>query len=205
MAVRRNGQGHCTGSGQARNTMRMGLGRVPFAAVLAGVVLLVTPSLAAAQGTGCHFTRSAATAAPEPNMRSALRCLVNVERARHGLPMLRSSQELNVAADGHGADMVARHYFAHVSPEGASVADRVRASGYLGGSDDWALGEDIGWGTGSESTPESIFQAFMNSPPHRRVILDRDFRQIGVGVAAGVPVSVPGDGATFVLDFGDVS
>ena len=185
--------------------MRMGLGRVPFAAVLAGVVLLVAPSLAAAQGTGCHFTRSAATAAPEPNMRSALRCLVNVERARHGLPMLHSSQELNIAADGHGADMVARRYFAHVSPEGASVADRARAAGYLGGSNDWALGEDIGWGTGSESTPESIFQAFMNSPPHRRVILDRDFREIGVGVAAGVPVSATGAGATFVLDFGEVS
>ncbi len=35
--------------------------------------------------------------------------------------------------------------------------------------------------------------------------LRRDFRQIGVGVAAGVPVSAPGAGATFVLDFGDVS
>jgi uncharacterized protein YkwD len=185
--------------------MRMGLGRVPFAAVLAGVVLAAAPSHAAAQGTGCHFTRSAATAAPEPNMRSALRCLVNVERARHGLPALRSNQELNLAADRHGADMVARGYFAHVSPEGASVADRARASGYLGGSQDWALGEDIGWGTGGESTPESIVAAFMNSPPHRRVILDRDFRQIGVGVVTGVPVSAPGAGATFVLDLGDVS
>jgi uncharacterized protein YkwD len=183
----------------------MGLGRVPFAAVLAGVVLAAAPSHAAAQGTGCHFTRSAATAAPEPNMRSALRCLVNVERARHGLPALRSNQELNLAADRHGADMVARGYFAHVSPEGASVADRARASGYLGGSQDWALGEDIGWGTGGESTPESIVAAFMNSPPHRRVILDRDFRQIGVGVVTGVPVSAPGAGATFVLDLGDVS
>jgi uncharacterized protein YkwD len=185
--------------------MRMGLGRVPVAAVLAGAVLAAAPSHAAAQGTGCHFTRSAATAAPEPNMRSALRCLVNVERARHGLPALRSNQELNLAADRHGADMVARGYFAHVSPEGASVADRARASGYLNGSHDWALGEDIGWGTGAASTPESIFAAFMNSPAHRRVILDRDFRQIGVGVVAGVPVSAPGAGATFVLDFGEVS
>jgi uncharacterized protein YkwD len=185
--------------------MRMGLGRVPFAAVLAGVVLAAAPSHAAAQGTGCHFTRSAATAAPEPNMRSALRCLVNVERARHGLPALRSNQELNLAADRHGADMVARGYFAHVSPEGASVADRARASGYLGGSQDWALGEDIGWGTGADSTPASIFQAFMESPPHRRIILDREFRESGVGVAPGVPGGGQGAGATFTLDFGDVA
>jgi uncharacterized protein YkwD len=185
--------------------MRKGLGRVPFAAVLTVVAVLATPSLAAAQGTGCSFTRSAASAAPEPNVRSALRCLVNVERARHGLRALSSNARLNAAADRHSADMVARRYFDHVTPEGASVTDRVRQTGYLGGSQDWALGEDIGWGTGSESTPASIFRAFMNSPPHRRVILDRDFHQIGVGVAPGVPVATPGAGATFVLDFGEVS
>jgi len=163
------------------------------------------PSLAAAQGTGCSFTRLAASAAPEPNVRSAVRCLVNVERAKHGLHALSSNARLNAAADAHSADMVARGYFAHVTPEGASVTDRVRQTGYLGGSDDWALGEDIGWGTGSLSTPASILQAFMKSPPHRRVILDRDFRQLGVGVAPGVPVAGQGGGATFVLDFGDVS
>jgi len=138
-------------------------------------------------------------------VRSALRCLVNVTRARHGLPALRSSARLNAAADSFSADMVTRGYFAHVTPEGRSVTDRVRATGYLGRSEDWALGEDIGWGTGSASTPDSIFRAFMNSPPHRRVILSRDYRQIGVGVAPGVPVAGQGAGSTFVLDFGDVA
>jgi uncharacterized protein YkwD len=168
------------------------------------LALCAMPSGAAAQGTGCSFTRSAASAEPEPNVRTALRCLVNATRAQHGLPTLRSSARLNVAADGFSADMVARGYFAHVTPEGRSVTDRVRATGYLGGSSDWALGEDIGWGTGSASTPASIFRAFMNSPPHRRVILSRQFHEIGVGVAPGVPVAGQGGGSTFVLDLGDV-
>jgi uncharacterized protein YkwD len=185
--------------------MRSGLGRVPVAAALAVVALCAVPSLAAAQGTGCSFTRSAAVAEPEPNVRTALRCLVNAERQRHGLPTLHSSGRLNAAADRHSADMVARGYFAHVTPEGASVTDRVRATGYLGRSGDWALGEDIGWGTGSESTPAAIFRAFMNSPPHRHVILSREFHEIGVGVSPGVPVAGEGAGATFVLDFGDVN
>ena len=187
--------------------MRMGLGRaVPLAAACSAVALLgVMPSLASAQGTGCSFTRLAAGAAPEPNVRSAVRCLVNVERAKHGLRGLSSNARLNAAADAHSADMVARQYFAHVTPEGGTVTDRVRQTGYLGGSNDWALGEDIGWGTSTLSTPDAIFHAFMNSPPHRRVILDRDFRQIGVGVAPGVPVAGESGGATFVLDFGDVS
>jgi uncharacterized protein YkwD len=172
--------------------------------MLAVVTLAVAPSLAAAQGTGCSFTRSAASAVPEPSVRSALRCLVNVERARRGLRALHPSSRLTAAADRHSADMVARGYFAHVTPEGASVADRVRQTGYLGGARTWTLGEDIGWGTGAASTPASIFRAFMNSPPHRRVILDRDFSQIGIGVAPGVPVPGQGAGATFVLDFGHV-
>jgi uncharacterized protein YkwD len=184
--------------------MRTGLGRVPVAAAFFVLALCVMPSMAAAQGTGCSFTRSAASAVPEPNVRTALRCLVNATRQEHGLRSLRSSARLNAAADGHSADMVARGYFAHVTPDGRSVTDRVRATGYIGGSRDWALGEDIGWGTGSASTPDSIFRAFMNSPPHRRVILSREFHEIGVGVSAGVPVAGEGAGATFVLDFGDV-
>jgi uncharacterized protein YkwD len=184
--------------------MRLGLGRVPVAAAIAALALCAMPSFAAAQDTGCAFTRSAASAEPEPNVRTALRCLVNATRSARGLPTLRSSARLNAAADQFSADMVARSYFAHVSPDGRSVTDRVRATGYLGGSSDWALGEDIGWGTGSASSPASIFRAFMNSPPHRRVIVSREFREIGVGVAAGVPVAGEGGGSTFVLDFGDV-
>jgi uncharacterized protein YkwD len=146
----------------------------------------------------------AAGAAPETNVRSALRCLVNTTRAEHGLRPLRPNARLNAAADRHSADMVARGYFAHVTPEGQSVADRVRATGYLGGSQDWAVGEDIGWGTSTLSSAAAIFEAWMHSPPHRRVILAREFREIGIGVARGVPVPGQGDGATFVMDVGEV-
>jgi uncharacterized protein YkwD len=186
--------------------MRLGLCRaVLLVAVFSALALAATPGVAAAQGTGCSFTRLAASAAPEPNMRTALRCLVNATRAQHGLRSLRSDARLNAAADRHSADMVARGFFAHVNPDGRSVAERIRQTGYLGGSGDWALGEDIGWGTGSASTPDAIFRAFMNSPPHRRVILDGEYREIGIGVARGVPVAGEGSGATFTLDFGDVS
>jgi uncharacterized protein YkwD len=45
----------------------------------------------------------------------------------------------------------------------------------------------------------------MNSPPHRAVILGRSFREVGVGIARGIPVDgVAGaaTGATYVLDAG---
>jgi uncharacterized protein YkwD len=186
--------------------MRLGLSRaVPLVAACSAIALSGATSTAAAQGTGCGYTRLAASAAPEPNVRSAVRCLVNTTRVEHGLRPLRPSAQLNLAADRQAADMVARGYFAHVTPEGKSVTDRVRATGYLGRSQDWALGEDIGWGTSTLSTAAAIVDAWMHSPPHRHVILDRDFRQVGIGVARGVPVPGQGDGATFVLDAGEVS
>ena len=74
----------------------------------------------------------------------------------------------------------------------------------MGGARDWSLGEDIGWGTGSESTAAAMVRAWMNSPPHRRIILDRGFRDIGVGVASGVPIAGEAGGATYVIDLGDV-
>jgi hypothetical protein len=42
----------------------------------------------------------------------------------------------------------------------------------------------------------------MNSPGHRAVILDRDFRDFGVGVTPGLPITSELPGATFVLDTG---
>jgi uncharacterized protein YkwD len=80
------------------------------------------------------------------------------------------------------------------------MAQRVKRTGYLSGARRWALGEDIGCGTGSAASAAGIVQAWMASPPHRAVILDGRFRELGLGVAGGLPQG--GAGATFVLDAG---
>lgn len=180
-----------------------GPGRAPrLAALVLAAALAVAPAPAAAQGQ-CANTATAATAAPADQVEDAVRCLVNVTRASHGLRALHASARLDRAAAGHSADMVRRRYFEHVSPSGATVTDRVKRTGYLSGTRDWAVGEDIGWGTGEFATPAAIVDAWMNSPPHRAVILSRKYHEAGVGVTRGVPVAgAAGDGATFVLDVG---
>jgi uncharacterized protein YkwD len=172
----------------------------PLVAALVVMALRAMTTSAAAQGSDTTVSPASAS---EVVVRVAVRCLVNDTRARHGLAPLRPSAALNRAAEAHCADMVARHYFEHIDPEGRSVADRARQTGYRSGAPDWSLGEDIGWGTGSESTPAAMVRAWMASPPHRRVILDRGFRDIGVGVAFGVPPDL-GGGATYAIDLGDV-
>ncbi|MEA2249690.1 MAG: hypothetical protein QOH46_4219 [Solirubrobacteraceae bacterium] len=167
----------------------------------AAVPLSVLPSAATAAG-GCANIANAAVAAPAPAMSAAVRCLVNQTRAAHGLRALRPSARLERAAERHGQDMVRRRYFDHDSPGGRGVTDRVRSTGYLRGAGDWALGEDLGWGTGSLSSPAAIVQAWMDSPPHRAVILNGRYREVGVGIVQGVPVPMDATGATFVMDVG---
>src|SRR3954463_8433761 len=131
----------------------LGPGRAPrLAGLVLAAVLVTAPAPAAAQGQ-CANTATAASAAPADQVQDAVRCLVNATRASQGLPALHASARLEAAATRHSADMVRRHYFEHVSPSGATVSDRVKRTGYLSGSSDWTVGEDIGWGTEELASP----------------------------------------------------
>jgi uncharacterized protein YkwD len=171
--------------------------------LLAAIAALVLPTPSHAATAPCAASDVAASNAPASGVGRAIRCLVNGERAARGLAPLRASRQLRVAAESHGADMVSHRFFAHVSPLAGAITDRARSAGYLSrATDGYVLGEDIAWGEGELSTPAAIVTAWMNSPPHRAVILDRDFRDVGVGVVEGVPVESSLGGATFVLDVG---
>jgi uncharacterized protein YkwD len=129
--------------------------------------------------------------------------ILNHERAKHGLRPLRRSAALDEAARWQSHDMVARAYFEHERPGGPSLARRIRRTGYLAGTGSWAIGENIAWGEGSLSTPESIMQAWMKSPGHRANILRRRFEHVGIGLEPGIPERAGQEGGvTATTDFG---
>jgi uncharacterized protein YkwD len=99
--------------------------------------------------------------------------LSNAERSDAGCGALRPDTRLAQAAGAHSADMALRDYFSHTSPEGLTFVDRTRAAGYPSPG-----GENIAWG---QRTPAAVVQDWMNSPGHRRNILNCDFTTIGVG------------------------
>ena len=115
---------------------------------------------------------------------------------------MRASAQLARAAQGHADDMVARHFFDHVTPGGSTLGDRVNATGYIAGRRDWELGEAIAWAQQPLDTPASLMRAWLASPDHRAIILDRVFRDVGIGVTPGLTDGSGGLGATAVLDFG---
>ena len=129
-------------------------------------------------------------------------CLVNRQRTSRGLPPLQENGLLNTASLEHSQDMVRRGYFEHTSSDGRTVGDRLRSVGYSRGFSA-SGGENIAFGVGSKSTPQSIVEAWMRSPGHRADILRRSFTDIGIGIALGVPGQTD-SGATYTTDFGGV-
>jgi uncharacterized protein YkwD/stress response protein SCP2 len=102
----------------------------------------------------------------------------NARRAQAGLVTLTVDARLAAAAQAHSRDMVARDFFAHENPDGASVADRVRAAGYAYA----VVAENIAAG---QRTAGEVVEGWMNSPGHRANILNPALRQIGIGYATG--------------------
>jgi uncharacterized protein YkwD len=134
-------------------------------------------------------------------IRAAILCLHNQIRAQHDLPLLRANRRLRRAAVGHSRNMVSRRFFEHTTPKGVTMVDRILKARYVRQDEGWSLGENLEWGTGSLATPRGAVQAWMDSAGHRANILKRDYREMGVGIVLGVPVS-DADGATYTVDFG---
>jgi uncharacterized protein YkwD len=111
--------------------------------------------------------------------RRAAVCLINRLRARSGLRGLHADRRLARAAARHAADMARHNYFGHFSLSGTDPLRRARAAGWRRG-----VGETLAWGCGSLSSPAAAVRAWMNSPPHRAILLGRG-HSIGIAVKRG--------------------
>lgn len=161
----------------------------------------IAASAAASACADAHVVPGAGSLA---RLAKATLCLLNRERARRHLRPLRRNRSLDGVASRYARQMVEARFFNHVSPRGATLTQRVRATSYLDGLRSWSIGENLAWGTGSYATAAQTVRSWMDSPGHRRNILDRRFREIGIGVASGVPVRIAGasPGATYAHVFG---
>ncbi|MFL5895960.1 MAG: CAP domain-containing protein [Thermoleophilaceae bacterium] len=157
-------------------------------------------------GNGVAGGVACASASANPSGRNLARvsraivCLLNGQRAAAGLRPVHLNARLGRASRGMAKLMVSQHFFAHDTPSGRSLLDRVRVTGYVSGS--WQLGENLAWGSGSLATAGAIVNGWMNSPGHKANILHAAFRDIGIGVRLGAPQPGLSGGATYVTDFG---
>ncbi len=166
-------------------------GASKFIVVALVVLSAATPAIAArSQPAGATVAVSA--------LEAGLLAEVNQLRAKHGLASLRLSRPLTAAADAHSRSMTRRGFFAHESANGSAFWKRIR--NYYGskGYTRWSVGENLAWRSPSTDAATTL-QMWLNSPPHRKVLLTAKWREIGLsavsvasapGVYNGLPVTV---------------
>jgi len=101
---------------------------------------------------------------------------LNTDRVAAGLVPLVVNPLLQAAAQAHAADMAARNYFSHHSPEGRTHADRARAAGYRY----CVLAENIAYG---QPTEAAVHTGWMGSPEHAANALNPRVNEYGLGHA----------------------
>lgn len=102
--------------------------------------------------------------------------LVNKERTSRGLSALKLNDSLSNVATTKSQDMIDKNYFDHTSPTYGSPFDMMKRFGISYN----AAGENIAMG---QSSPQEVMNSWMNSPGHRKNILNPNFTELGVGVA----------------------
>jgi uncharacterized protein YkwD len=142
-----------------------------------------------ASASSCPSSNVQVTALAQSAMETSIGCLINEERVAHGVTPVQPNAALRQAALGHSTEMVDLGYFEHTSPAGVTFVQRITDTGYTRGARSWEVGENLVWGTGVLSTPQSLVTSWMNSPPHRENLLRPQFREIGIAAVVGTPKS----------------
>ncbi|TKC09659.1 CvpA family protein [Pedobacter frigoris] len=111
------------------------------------------------------------------DLEAEMMVLVNEERKKRRLKPLKADPEIAVPARKHSADMFARGYFSHITPEGLDPFQRIQAEKiiFVTAGENLALAQTLA----------IAHQGLMNSPGHRKNILRSGFGRLGIGILDG--------------------
>jgi uncharacterized protein YkwD len=177
-------------------------GRTRLAALAALAALASTNGPAgAAAAQSCRGARQRPGKSSILAAAGATLCVINQLRRAHHLGALRMNSVLRTIAAGQSHDMSAGRYFGDDTPSGLTPMQRVASSSYARGSRKLAVSQNIAWGIAGASTPVAIVKSWMESGPHRAILLAPLYRDVGVGISLGAPhAAAPGHGAIYTLD-----
>jgi uncharacterized protein YkwD len=162
-----------------------------FVATGAAVFLVAAVAVASATArpTVPRFRAGALVALP--SLSAQVVAAVNRARLEHGLRALTPAKELGAAALQHSVEMGRDGYFAHDSYDGTAFWKRLQSFYPSRGSSCWSVGENLVY-AGPDMNADQALQLWLNSPEHRRNLLDPHWRQMGVAA-----VHVIGGGGVF--------
>lgn len=114
--------------------------------------------------------------------------LMNAQRQAMGLPMLPWDEQIVELARIHSRNMAENKFFSHKDINGGFVDDRASKLGIF----NWmAIGENIAFMKGYDDPAVTAVEKWMQSPSHKKNILNDQWRESAIGVA------VAADGAVY--------
>ena len=82
--------------------------------------------------------------------------------------------------------MIRRDYFSHNTKGSGTFSKCLKKFGYTSkGFKYYTAGENIAYGSGRKGEPKQIMRAWMKSPGHKKNIVNKKFREIGIGTYTG--------------------
>lgn len=183
--------------------------RVAIAAIAAALAALLLASLALAgaqepspaveRGGPCSNAETPADELTAVELRKAVRCLINTERAVRGRSKLVRERGLQRVAQKHVGTMIASDCLAHVCGDELELEERIRRAGYFEGADAWQYAESTGCGVSAKA----MVTNWMAHRYHRINILEKTYSDVGVGALPAPVESRCDDGyGTFAVVFG---
>ena len=155
--------------------------RRTFGLVVAALIAAAVPAVAAIAAPA-QQVRGVVTPSPSAlqtgpaDLARGVLALVNAARAKEGAPPLQVNEGLMQAAQSYSVVLGQGDCFEHTCPPVPHLQSRLAAAGYDSYS---RIGENIAAGN---ETPEAVVKLWLDSPGHRRNMLNPAYTEIGVGV-----------------------
>ena len=124
-----------------------------------------------------------------PTLEQNLRQEINAVRAEYGLRPLGPSHALTKAAESYTRTMLRKGFFDHNSPNGVTLAQRLKSRYSPAGYARWSVGENLLSASAKIGAKRAV-ELWLNSPSHRENLLSPTFKQMGI--AAVHQQSAPG-------------
>jgi uncharacterized protein YkwD len=126
---------------------------------------------------GDFFATATAGLGDRARIEAEMLARINGLRRAAGLSPLAVNPLLDRISQEHAEDLLLREYHGHLTPDGRGPSERARADGYGPG-----IGENV---VEQRYSVQEALDAWLDSPPHRRNLLDPGIREVGLGLALG--------------------
>jgi uncharacterized protein YkwD len=115
-----------------------------------------------------------------PALQDQLLNAINDLRRSKDLAELTLNPALSLAARGHSQSMAMHGYFTHEGWNGSSFWARIKPKYRPQLGNEWSVGENMVWAS-PELSADYALQIWLDSPPHRKILLTPAWREVGLG------------------------